>query len=281
MQQHPAIWRRAVSAMEPGAIAGTTHSTGRLLQRGRPRSCQRGSNGLADRVTSAEYVRERPSREPCGALAYSSDEQYSSSATRTLSVHRRCGIAAREGPMTRLRASIPLRDRRGLVDDSVGWCLVRVAATVVGKHLAGQPFPQRLQQPDGGCRRRGDSEVTGDGGVRDDRDGRPPISAPPLKGCSGRPALDPLPGACLHASLSWSVRDASRSDAMSLCCGTLSSLDLSRNHSHISRETKPVGFFRARPTLGVWKCHHTNPAPRINMRSTPAGRTYRADTGSR
>jgi hypothetical protein len=142
MQQHPAIWRRAVSAMEPGAIAGTTHSTGRLLQRGRPRSCQRGSNGLADRVTSAEYVRERPSREPCGALAYSSDEQYSSSATRTLSVHRRCGIAAREGPMTRLRASIPLRDRRGLVDDSVGWCLVRTGGCDCGREASGRSvFP--------------------------------------------------------------------------------------------------------------------------------------------
>jgi hypothetical protein len=111
---------------------------GSPTSKGTARSCQRGSNGLADRVTSAEYVRERPSREPCGALAYSSDEQYSSSATRTLSVHRRCGIAAREGPMTRLRASIPLRDRRGLVDDSVGWCLVRTGGCDCGREASGR-----------------------------------------------------------------------------------------------------------------------------------------------
>jgi hypothetical protein len=57
---------------------------------------------------------------------------------------------------------------------------------------------------------------------------------------------------------------------MSRCCGTLLSVGLSRNHSHISGDTKPVGSFRARPTLGYGKCHHTNPTPRINIRSTPA-----------
>ena len=51
--------------MQAGAIAGTTHSSGRLLQRGRPRSCQLALD-LAYRVTSAESLRERPSREPYG-----------------------------------------------------------------------------------------------------------------------------------------------------------------------------------------------------------------------
>ena len=58
--------------------------------------------------------------------------------------------------------------------------------------------------------------------------------------------------------------------AVSRCCCTLLSLGLSRNHSHIRGDTKPVGSFRARPTLVVYgTCHHTNPTPRINMRSTP------------
>ena len=51
-----------------------------------------------------------------------------------------------------------------------GRCLVRVAATVVGKHLAGQSRSQRLQQSDGDRRRRGDRNLAGDHGLRDDRD---------------------------------------------------------------------------------------------------------------
>jgi hypothetical protein len=43
--------------------------------------------------------------------------------------------------------------------------LVRVVAVVVGKHLAGQPFSQRLQQPDGDRRWRGGSDLAGDDGT--------------------------------------------------------------------------------------------------------------------
>jgi hypothetical protein len=112
MQQHPAMMEACRSAIEPGAIAGTLPS-GLLLQRGRPRSCQRGRNGLADRVTSAESVRERPSREPGGALAYGSDDHILIVSNQDLVgpplIRHGC---ARES-MTRLRASIPLRNCGG------------------------------------------------------------------------------------------------------------------------------------------------------------------------
>jgi membrane protease YdiL (CAAX protease family) len=52
----------------------------------------------------------------------------------------------------------------------LGWCLVRVAAPVVWKHLAGQSLSQRLRQSYGDGRRRWCNDVAGDDGLRDDRD---------------------------------------------------------------------------------------------------------------
>jgi membrane protease YdiL (CAAX protease family) len=64
-------------------------------------------------------------------------------------------------------------DRRTDGDDHAhaGRCLVRMAATVVWKHLAGQSLAQRLQQPDRDRRRRGDRNLAGGNGLCDDRDG--------------------------------------------------------------------------------------------------------------
>jgi hypothetical protein len=59
----------------------------------------------------------------------------------------------------------------------LGRCLVRLASTVVGKHLAGQPLPQCLQQRDQGRRRRGNSNLAGNNGLRDHR-GRPSWTSP-------------------------------------------------------------------------------------------------------
>jgi hypothetical protein len=62
-----------------------------------------------------------------------------------------------------------------------------------------------------------------------------------LKGRSGRPALGPLPGASLHASpeLGGQRCQPKRRDVTLLRLALLS-LGLSRNHSHISGDTKPV-----------------------------------------
>ena len=71
-----------------------------------------------------------------------------------------------------------LSERRSTLDrgsdgddhDHPGRRLVRLAASVVGKYLAGLSVPQRLQQRDGEPRWRGDCELRGDDGLCDHRD---------------------------------------------------------------------------------------------------------------